>query len=77
MPPLMGMLVAGIVLRNVPIDLVSGLKSSWAKEIRYGCLAVIFLMSGLEQDVEVCHCLQDDHVSQITETNLRTYSISR
>ncbi len=55
MPPLMGMLVAGIILRNVPSDLVRGLKYSWAKEIRYGCLAVIFLMSGLEQDLEVCH----------------------
>ena len=65
MPPLMGMLAAGIVLRNIPSDLVSGLQYSWAKEIRYGCLAIIFLMSGLEQDLEVCavawHCLTGLH----------------
>jgi hypothetical protein len=53
MPALMGMLLMGVLLRNVPIDLAKGLPKMWAKEIRYGCLAIIFLASGLEQDIEV------------------------
>ena len=53
LPPLLGMLVAGIVLRNIPSDLVRGLQYSWTKELRYGCLAINLLMSGLEQDLRV------------------------
>ena len=50
MPPLLGMLAAGVLLRNLPVDLAAGLPKTWGKEIRYGCLAIIFLGSGLEQD---------------------------
>eukprot|EP00884_Botryococcus_braunii_P019565 jgi/Botrbrau1/6292/Bobra.0339s0003.1 len=53
MPSLMGMLLMGVLLRNLPVDLAKGLPKMWAKEIRYGCLAIIFLSSGLEQDVEM------------------------
>jgi len=50
MPPLLGMLAAGVLLRNVPGDAARGLSEKAASKLRYGCLAVIFLSSGLEQD---------------------------
>lgn len=53
MPPLLGMLAAGVLLRNVPGDAARGLSDKAASKIRYGCLAVIFLSSGLEQDPSV------------------------
>ena len=53
MPPLLGMLAAGILLRNVPGDAARGLGEKAASKLRYGCLAVIFLSSGLEQDPSV------------------------
>lgn len=53
MPPLLGMLAAGVLLRNVPGDAARGLGEKAASKIRYGCLAVIFLSSGLEQDPNV------------------------
>ena len=53
MPPLLGMLAAGVLLRNVPGDAARGLSEKAASKIRYGCLAVIFLQSGLEQDPSV------------------------
>jgi hypothetical protein len=52
MPALLGMLMSGLILVNLPNNPVQGLPKSWAKEIRYGCLAVIFLRSGLEQDLQ-------------------------
>lgn len=53
MPPLLGMLAAGVLLRNVPGDAARGLGEKAASKLRYGCLAVIFLSSGLEQDPSV------------------------
>ena len=53
MPPLLGMLAAGVLLRNVPGDAARGLSEKAASKIRYGCLAVIFLQSGLEQDPSI------------------------
>ena len=55
MPPLLGMLLAGVALVNLPGNPVQGLPASWAKEIRYSCLAVIFLRSGLGEDISVRH----------------------
>ena len=53
MPALLGQIMAGILLRNIPGDALGGLPKSWSKEIRYGALALIFLRSGLEQDIAV------------------------
>ena len=50
---MLGMLAAGVLLRNVPGDAARGLSEKAASKIRYGCLAVIFLQSGLEQDPSV------------------------
>lgn len=53
-PALLGQIAAGILLRNLgKVDAVAGLPKSWSKEIRYGALAIIFLRSGLEQDLGV------------------------
>jgi len=48
LPPLMGMLFAGILLKNV--GLVDGFDPEWSKAVRSGGLAIILLRSGLELD---------------------------
>lgn len=50
LPPLLGMLLAGLFLRNIPGGLVDGLRHSWSEVIRSGGLALILLRSGLELD---------------------------
>eukprot|EP00891_Asterochloris_glomerata_P004958 jgi/Astpho2/4958/e_gw1.00070.58.1_t len=50
LPPLLGMLVAGIILQNIPQDPVKNLPSSWGTKIRTGGLAVILLRAGLKID---------------------------
>lgn len=50
LPPLLGMLVAGIILRNIPQDPVHELPSSWGTQIRTGGLAVILMRAGLKID---------------------------
>ncbi|KAL3134630.1 hypothetical protein ABBQ32_007644 [Trebouxia sp. C0010 RCD-2024] len=50
LPPLLGMLIAGIILRNIPQDPVHGLPTSWGTKIRTGGLAVILLRAGLKID---------------------------
>ena len=53
-PAPLGMIVAGIILRNVHDGhIISGLRSSWTREFRGIALAVIFLRSGLELDLGV------------------------
>jgi hypothetical protein len=47
LPPLVGMLFAGVLLRNLPGDPVQGLPYLWAGTIRVGALSVIFIRSGL------------------------------
>lgn len=53
MPPLLGMLMAGVILVNIPGGILASADKKWLKEIKYGSLAVIFLRSGLEQDLSV------------------------
>ncbi|KAK9814951.1 hypothetical protein WJX73_002939 [Symbiochloris irregularis] len=50
LPPLLGMLVAGIILKNIPQDPVRGLPASWSTKIRTGGLAVILMRAGLKID---------------------------
>ena len=53
-PAPLGMIVAGIMLRNIHNGyIISGVKSSWTKEFRGIALAAIFLRSGLELDLGV------------------------
>ncbi len=53
MPSLLGMLLAGVILVNIPGGILASADKKWLKEIKYGSLAVIFLRSGLEQDLSV------------------------
>ena len=50
-PPLLGMLISGIVLRNVPGGIIGGLTKSWSSGIRASGLSLILLRSGLEMDL--------------------------
>ncbi|DBB10964.1 TPA: hypothetical protein ACH3X3_007414 [Trebouxia sp. C0006] len=50
LPPLLGMLVAGIILRNIPQDPVHEVPTSWGTKLRTGGLAVILLRAGLKID---------------------------
>lgn len=59
------MILSGMLLRNVNGGLIiSGLRPSWSKQIRAAALAIIFLRSGLEIDLDVsvvpdsCLCLR-------------------
>ncbi|KNC53383.1 uncharacterized protein AMSG_08888 [Thecamonas trahens ATCC 50062] len=47
MPPLLGMLVAGLVLRNVPGGLLDGFDDEWASVLKSSALAVILIRGGL------------------------------
>ena len=48
------MILSGMLLRNVNNGLlISGLVPSWSKQIRAAALAIIFLRSGLEIDLDV------------------------
>ena len=48
------MILSGMLLRNVGGGIViRGLQASWSKQIRAAALAIIFLRSGLEIDLEV------------------------
>lgn len=53
LPPLLGMLLAGLFLKNIPGGLVDELPASWASKIRAVGLALILLRSGLEIEFEV------------------------
>merc|ERR1719369_668080 len=51
MPPLLGMLIVGILLNNVPgIDVAKGLDSNWSSTLRSIALAVILIRAGLGLD---------------------------
>ena len=53
-PGALGMILSGVLLRNVGNGIViAGLKASWSKQIRAAALAIIFLRSGLEIDLDV------------------------
>lgn len=53
-PGALGMILSGMLLRNVGGGIViRGLRPSWSKQIRSAALAIIFLRSGLEIDLDV------------------------
>ena len=57
LPPLLGMLLTGIVLTNVPyIDVARGLDPSWSSAVRSTALAVILLRAGLGLDPGARFC---------------------
>lgn len=51
LPPLLGMLLSGVVLRNLPGGLVDGLPAAWSDAMRSLALVVIMLRAGLGLDV--------------------------
>ncbi|GLC68141.1 hypothetical protein PLESTF_000652900 [Pleodorina starrii] len=53
LPPLLGMLLAGLLLRNATPSLVAGLPPSWSATFRALALGTIFLRSGLELDLQM------------------------
>lgn len=50
-PPLMGNLIAGIILKNIEPDPVSAFPAVWGETVRLAGLATILMRSGLELDV--------------------------
>jgi NhaP-type Na+/H+ or K+/H+ antiporter len=50
-PPLLGMLLSGLCLRNVPGGLVEALPKEWSSATRAAGLSVILMRSGLELDL--------------------------
>jgi NhaP-type Na+/H+ or K+/H+ antiporter len=50
-PALLGMLISGILLKNLPDDPVSGLPDSWSAQFRAFGLSLILMRSGLELDI--------------------------
>lgn len=51
MPPLLGMLLGGIAVQNLPGNLLEGLPGSWSVALRLAALAVILLRAGLGLDI--------------------------
>ena len=48
------MILSGMMLRNVGTGIaIRGLQAAWSTKIRAAALAIIFLRSGLEIDLEV------------------------
>ncbi len=58
MPPLLGMLVAGFLLRNLPGDLIQALPERWSAALRLLALTVILLRAGLGLDLDALRRLQ-------------------
>ncbi|CAL5227266.1 g10197 [Coccomyxa viridis] len=53
-PGALAMILSGVLLRNVNDGvIISGLVPSWSKQIRAAALAIIFLRSGLEIDLDI------------------------
>ncbi|KAK9828918.1 hypothetical protein WJX72_002778 [[Myrmecia] bisecta] len=52
LPPLLGMLLTGVMLRNVPQDPVQGLPHLWSSKIRTAGLALILMRAGLQLDLQ-------------------------
>ena len=47
LPPLLGMLLAGLLLRNIPGDLLQHIPSSWSSVIRKSALTIILARAGM------------------------------
>lgn len=58
MPPLLGMLAAGFVLRNLPWELLHALPDRWSVALRLLALTVLLLRAGLGLELEVLRRLQ-------------------
>lgn len=60
------MILSGVLLRNVNDGvIISGLVPSWSKQIRAAALAIIFLRSGLEIDLDVSSSSSHLHSTDI------------
>ena len=54
------MILSGMLLRNVGAGLaIHGLQAAWSSKIRAAALAIIFLRSGLEIDLQARHPCSD------------------
>lgn len=53
LPHVIGMLAAGILMKNIPWGAIDAFPSSWGNQIRAAALATIFLRCGLELDFGV------------------------
>jgi len=53
LPRVLGILVAGLLMRNLPWSAVDAFPSEWGSQIRAAALATIYLRCGLELDFEV------------------------
>ncbi len=51
LPPLLGMLIAGLILGNLPGELLSALPESWSVALRLLALTIILLRAGLGLDL--------------------------
>ncbi len=58
MPPLLGMLVAGFLLRNLPGELLQALPERWSVALRLFALTVILLRAGLGLNLAALQRLQ-------------------
>ncbi len=58
LPPLLGMLAAGCLLRNVPGDLLHALPDRWSVALRLVALTVILLRAGMGLDLEALRRLR-------------------
>jgi NhaP-type Na+/H+ or K+/H+ antiporter len=58
MPPLVGMLAAGFLLRNLPGELLQALPDRWSVALRLLALTVLLLRAGLGLDLEALRRLQ-------------------
>jgi NhaP-type Na+/H+ or K+/H+ antiporter len=52
LPPLLGMMVAGIILRNVPGNLLDPISPAWSSTLRNIALVIILLRGGLSLDAK-------------------------
>lgn len=58
MPPLVGMLAAGFLLRNLPGELLNALPDRWSVALRLVALTVILLRAGLGLNLDALRRLQ-------------------
>lgn len=58
MPPLLGMLLAGLMLRNAPGNILQDLPDSWSVTLRLVALTVILLRAGLGLDLHALYSLR-------------------
>lgn len=58
MPPLLGMLVAGFLLRNLPSEPIQALPENWSVALRLLALTVILLRAGLGLNLDALWRLQ-------------------